>query len=118
MDLAAAAVAVDIAAIEGVLGGYRRAFSALDVERVQLVWPAVDSRALERAFRGLAKQTFEFERCDVQPNGVQARAVCSGRASFVPKVGGRAPQVESRQWVFALAKRSGHWVIDSVESKR
>jgi hypothetical protein len=118
VDLAAAAAAVDVAEIEGVLGGYRRGFSALDVERVQQVWPGVDSRALERAFRGLERQTFEFESCQIQPKGTDAFATCSGRASFVPKVGGRATQVERREWTFTLSKRAGRWVIENVASKR
>ena len=118
IDLAAATAAVEIAAIDAVLGGYRRAFNALDVERVEQVWPEVDRRALERAFRGLAKQTFEFDTCQVRPNGTDAQASCSGRASYVPKVGGRGPQVETREWQFTLTKRNGRWVIAAVESKR
>jgi hypothetical protein len=118
VDLAAAALAVNVAEIEGVLGGYRRAFNALDVARVQQVWPAVDNRALERAFRNLSKQTFEFESCQIEPRANDAHAICAGRASYVQKVGGRAPQVESRTWTFVLTKQSGRWLIHSVESKR
>ena len=118
IDLAAATVAAESAAIDVVLGGYRRAFTALDVERVAQVWPTVDRRALERAFRGLSKQAFEFHSCQVQPSGTEALASCSGRASFVPKVGGRATQVETREWQFTLSKQSGRWLITSVESKR
>jgi hypothetical protein len=113
-----ASAAAEVAAINEVLAGYRRAFNLLNVSRVEQVWPGVDGRALDRAFRGLTSQTFEFDDCRILPKGTHADAICVGRASYVLKIGGRTPQVEGREWSFSLTKRYDRWLIQSVEAKR
>ena len=110
--------AKEIAAIESVIGRYRQAFGALDVKGVSAVWPQVDGRTLQRAFSQLESQAFEFDSCLFDLNGRAAHASCDGRARYVTRVGGRAPRVEPRRWLFALAKGDNGWVIQSATVER
>ena len=114
---AAAERAVQIAAVQGVLDRYRLALSTLSVEGLGTVWRTVDTKALARAFAQLEKQTVEFDACQIDINGEAAEASCSGRTSFVPKVGSKSPRVDSRRWTFQLARVRDGWVIDRVDSR-
>jgi len=114
---AAAERAVQTAAVRSVLDRYRLAFSTLSVDGLGTVWRTVDTKALSKAFGQLETQTVEFDACQIDINGELAEAACSGRTSFVPKVGARAPRVDSRRWTFQLARVRGGWVIDRVESR-
>jgi hypothetical protein len=109
---------VESGAIRDVLGRYRTAFNALDSKAAQQVWPSVDQRTLDRAFGQLQEQNVSFDRCTIDVKGVLASARCSGTARFVPRVGNRSPQVESRQWSFSLRKAySGAWQIQEVQAR-
>jgi hypothetical protein len=93
------------------LDRYRSGYNTLDAAAVQAVWPSVDGRALARAFARLESQAFEFAGCQVDVNGTQAVAACSGNVRYVPKVGSKTPQLDSRQWSFDLAKSGTGWTI-------
>lgn len=80
-------------------------------------WPGVNSRALDKAFSALDEQRFEFDQCRVQIKGGQADATCTGRATFVPKVGDKTPRTQSRQWSFRLVQTGNRWIIDTVQSR-
>jgi hypothetical protein len=98
---------------------YRRAFNALDANAAVHVWPTVDRRALDRAFRQLATQSITFDQCDVTTNGVSGKAVCSGRATWAQAVGDKNPRAESRTWRFTLAQRGNRWIItDAAVARR
>jgi hypothetical protein len=94
---------------------YADAYERLDASAAQKVWPSVDERALARAFAGLQSQGISFERCETEVNGSEARAVCRGRAQYVPKVGRREPLTASRQWTFTLRRAGDGWQIASAE---
>jgi hypothetical protein len=101
-----------------VLGRYRSAFNALDAKAAQQVWPTVNERTLDRAFGQLQEQNVSFDRCTIDVKGVLAQANCSGTTRFVPRVGSRSQQVESRQWNFSLRKGyGGGWVIQEVQAR-
>jgi hypothetical protein len=102
-------------AVLGTLYRYQEAFSALDANAAQQVWPAVDVRALDRAFNQLDEQTFDLRSCDVDVLGERAEAVCTGTASYTPKVGNKAMRVEARRWRFALRRDGGEWLIQGVD---
>jgi hypothetical protein len=105
-------------AIRDVLGRYRSAFNALDVKAAQQVWPTVNQRTLDRAFGQLQQQNVSFDRCTIAVKGVLAEANCNGTTRFVPRVGSRSEQIESRQWNFSLRKAySGGWVIQEVQAR-
>jgi hypothetical protein len=78
----------------------------------------VDVRGLRRAFDQLSTQNITFSRCEVNASGETAQAVCTGRATWVPKVGDRSPKSEPRTWRFALGRDAGAWVIDGVQVQR
>ncbi len=101
-----------------VLDGYADAFSTLNADATQRVWPGVDVRGLRRAFDQLSTQNITFNRCEVNAAGETAQAVCTGRATWVPKVGDRSPKSEPRTWRFALGRDDGAWVIDGVQVQR
>ena len=115
---AAVAGTVDTSAVRGVLDGYADAFSSLNADATQRVWPGVDVRGLRRAFDQLSTQNITFSRCEVNASGETAQAVCTGRATWVPKVGDRSPKSEPRTWRFALGRDDGAWVIDGVQVQR
>ena len=93
--------------MRGVLDGYADAFSTLNADATQRVWPGVDVRGLRRAFDQLSTQNITFNRCEVNASGETAQAVCTGRATWVPKVGDRSPKSEPRTWRFALGRDDG-----------
>ena len=99
------------------LQGYADAYQRLDAAAARRVWPSVDQRALARAFAGLESQGISFERCETEVAGAEARAVCRGRARYVPKVGSREPLTMSRQWTFRLQRAGDSWQIVSAEAR-
>lgn len=108
----------DEPAIRDVLERYGTAYSRLDARAARAVWPAVDARALERAFDGLESQAIEFDRCDVRVDGTAARAACQGTSTWVPRVGERRPRREPREWTFRLEKtRDAQWRIASASMR-
>ena len=80
------------------------------------MWPSVDARALERAFHALKSQELHFDRCDLTVNGGSARAACTGRAVYVPRIGKQSPRATSREWTFELKKSDERWTIASARS--
>ncbi|MEN3339275.1 MAG: hypothetical protein V7647_2951 [Acidobacteriota bacterium] len=112
----AAAVVDPQAAIRATLSRYEAAYSGLNVSAARAVWPAVDERALARAFDGLASQRVALEKCDVAVSGTTARATCSGSADWTPKVGG-GQRHQNRRWAFELANAGGTWQIVRAETR-
>jgi hypothetical protein len=106
------------AAIQDVLGKYRSAFVALDVAAVRQVWPSVNQRSLDRAFRQLEEQDVSFFSCTIDVSGTSAAAACVGTTNFIPKVGNRSPQSGPSQWNFKLNKRSPDgWLIEDAQAR-
>jgi hypothetical protein len=104
---------------EGIRSTLRRfstAYSRLDASAARDVWPSVDVRALERAFGGLKSQQLRFDRCNFSVDGSRARAACTGRAVFVPRIGNQSPRSTSREWTFELKKADDGWTIASARS--
>jgi hypothetical protein len=104
------------AAVRATLARYEAAYSGLNVSAARAVWPAVDQRALARAFDGLASQRVALDNCDVTVNGPSARATCSGSAEWTPKVGGGQHR-QNRRWAFELANNGGAWQILRADAK-
>jgi hypothetical protein len=85
---------------------------------VRQVWPAVNQRSLERAFRQLEGQDVSFFSCTIDVDGTRAAAACVGTTSFIPKVGSRSQQSGPSQWNFKLSKTSNTgWLIDDVQAR-
>ena len=101
--------------IQRTLGQYRSAYQRLDAQAAQAVWPAVDVRALARAFDTLSSQELAFETCLFDIAGPVATAQCRGTATYTPKVGGRGSKAERRQWTFHLRKVDEAWKIESAQ---
>ena len=107
----------DRTAVESILGRYRSAYAALDVNAVRAFWPTVNVQALGSAFDQLQVQKIDFDKCQIDVTGARANAVCGGTARFVPKVGSRNIRVESRRWTFHLVRLGGSWMLERVESR-
>lgn len=107
----------DRARIDEVLGRYRAAYESLDAGAAQAVWPTVDAGALTRAFGNLSSQSLAFDQCDVAVNGDEAQASCSGRATYVPRVGGSDPRTVWLVWTFTLRRSASEWTIADVETR-
>jgi len=102
--------------IRATLARFEAAYSGLDASAAHDVWPAVNQRALAHAFDGLVSQRVSLGKCDVSLNGARARATCSGRAEWTPKVGG-GERTESRQWTFDLESADGDWRITRASAQ-
>ena len=109
--------AAENSAVRAALDRYRMAFSRLDAGSAKAVWPAVDERALSRAFNQMEEQQFVFDSCNIDVNGSRATASCRGRAQYIPKVGSRSLRIDLRQWAFTLRRTDQDWTIESVDSR-
>ncbi|MQA30722.1 MAG: hypothetical protein GEU82_12940 [Luteitalea sp.] len=107
----------DTEAIQATLGRYRAAFSGLDANAASAIWPAVDQRALGRAFDRLEQQSLTFTSCTIDVRGIRALATCLGTADYVPKVGSKTARTDSRRWTFNLQRVDERWLIDTVDSR-
>jgi hypothetical protein len=114
---AIAPVRRDETLVSSVLDRYARAYDALDASAAREVWPTVDERALARAFAGLESQHVSFDDCSIDVRGETANASCRGLASYVGKVGSRAPRTEPRQWTFELRRDGAAWKIESAQTR-
>jgi hypothetical protein len=110
-------VLYDRAAVRALLDRYRNAYERLDANAAKRVWPGVNQRALERAFSDLEWQTLAFEQCRIDVTNDRGTAHCQGRATYVGRVGTRAPQTQVRDWTFQLSKAGTNWGIDSVRAQ-
>ena len=97
-------------AVRSVLNRYASAYSTLDVDAAQRVWPGLNRGALSRAFEGLESQDISLGTCQVNVAAASATAQCSGTASWSPKIGG-GRRSEARQWTFELARGAAGWEI-------
>jgi hypothetical protein len=106
----------NVSRIRAVLSRYEAAYTGLDAAAARAVWPAVDERALARAFNNLESQRITLDQCDVAVDGASARAECHGSASWVPKVGGGG-RTQARRWTFDLRQAGGGWQIVRAEAR-
>jgi hypothetical protein len=97
--------------VRSVLSRYASAYSSLDANAAQRVWPGVNRAALSRAFDGLASQQISLGECRIDVAASSARAHCAGSATWAPKVGGGGPRTEARDWTFELARAASGWQI-------
>ena len=74
-------------------------------------------RALEKASAQIARQSLEFDSCDIDVKGASAAATCVGRVQYVPEIGNRRLRTEPRRWQFILKKADARWLIASVSSR-
>jgi hypothetical protein len=102
--------------IRTTLARFGSAYSRLDAGAARAVWPSVDVRALERAFDSLKSQDLRFDGCSFTVEGARARAACTGRAVYVPRIGNQSPRSTSREWTFELRKADEEWTIASARS--
>ena len=102
--------------IRSTLTRFRTAYSQLDARAARDVWPSVDARALERAFQSLKSQELRFDRCNLTVTGARAQAACTGRATYVPRIGDQSPRFTSREWAFELRKADERWTIASARA--
>ena len=99
--------------ILAVLGEYTRAFEQLDVRATKAVYPSIDGRQLQRAFRDLQAQQVRFASCNMSfsSSGDGASARCKGDYTARQKVGSRVVRLTNQEWNFSLARDGGEWQI-------
>ena len=107
----------DEAGVQAALQRYASAYSRLDARAAQAVWPSVDARALERAFEGLESQSLALDRCELDVGQTLATADCRGTATYVRRIGSKAPRTEPRAWTFNLRKSGDSWHILSAAAR-
>ncbi|HET7695718.1 MAG TPA: hypothetical protein VFK57_08435 [Vicinamibacterales bacterium] len=101
-------------AVRSTLDRYAAAFTSLDVDAAQRVWPGVNRGALARAFDSLASQQVSLGNCRIDVIGAHATARCAGTTSWAPKVGDGSRRTEPRSWTFELARGGAGWEIVSA----
>jgi hypothetical protein len=97
--------------VRRVLQDYRRAYEELDVRAAKALWPSVDERALEKAFRQIQTQQVRLGDCGVSVSGQGANARCQVDATYRPKVGSRVVRLPAGLWTFNLARDNDRWQI-------
>jgi hypothetical protein len=100
--------------IRRVLTDFQVAYNALDASGTKRLWPNVDAGALDRVFQSLASQHLELVNCQIAVNGAAANATCNGHARIVPRDKNKGTRVESRLWVFNLAKSIDRWDVNGL----
>ena len=110
----------EISRVESVLHQYARAYGRLDVSAVRAIYPSVNERDLAKAFSDLSSQSVSFDRCSVniESSGATAKASCSGKASYVAKVGIKEQRTESRTVRFELKRNGDAWKIEKAQTGR
>jgi hypothetical protein len=109
-------VARDEERIRTTLAQLRTAYAQLDASAAREVWPSVDADALTRAFGELTSQELRFDHCDVTVDGARARAACTGKAVYVPRVGDAVSGSSARAWTFELTRMRERWMIASARA--
>lgn len=108
----------DREAIGSVLSSYRTSYNALDATSVSTIWQGLDTRALQRAFATLTRQTVSFDRCDVRVTGDdRAEARCRGLLTYVPKIGDGSAQQRRLAWNFEFQRTADRWLIANVSAR-
>jgi hypothetical protein len=102
--------------VRTVLAQYESAYSSLDATAAGAVYPAIDRRALSRAFEGLAAQRVSLGDCDVRVIGAAAHAECVGNATWTPKIGGGS-HTQPRLWQFDLRRTDTGWHITRATAR-
>lgn len=108
--------AIDEQAVRISVNRYAGALQQMDVRAAAEVYPAVDQRALRRAFSTLASQGVVFKQCRVNVSEPNAIARCSGTVQFVPKFGAQTERVVHQVWQFDLHKQASGWKIEAVSA--
>jgi hypothetical protein len=103
-----------IDSVRTTLGHFATAYSSLDAEAAQRVWPGVNRAALARAFQDLSRQEVTLGDCRIDVASDTAHASCRGSIDWTPKVGGGRPKTEARTWDFTLRKSADGWQIASA----
>ncbi|MBW8884788.1 MAG: hypothetical protein JF612_08440 [Planctomycetia bacterium] len=106
----------DEPAVRNVLAEFQAAYERLDAAAAKELWPAVDERALGRAFSNLESQTVSFDSCRIHMGASSALAYCSGPATYVGRTGNKT-QSKRLDWTFALEKAPNGWQIQTVQTR-
>lgn len=109
-----ASSANQLESVRTTLARFAAAYSDLDADAAQRVWPGVNRAALARAFQDLSSQEVRLGDCRIDVGTETARASCRGSIDWTPRVGGGRPKTESRTWDFTLNRRPGGWQIASA----
>lgn len=94
-----------------VLNRYTRSFETMDVWATKAVYPSVDDRALQKAYRALDSQQVRLSNCGVSIDGPDANARCRGSATYRQKVGSRTVHLNDLEWMFTLSRDDAGWQI-------
>lgn len=98
-------------AVRRVLLDYKRAYENLDAQAAKAIWPSLDARVLERAFRQLDGLQMRFAICGVSVSGQGANARCQGDTTYHPKDGSGVVHLKTVKWTFDLARDNDRWHI-------
>ena len=102
------------ALVRRALNRYAAAYSDLNADAAQRVWPGVNRAALSRAFDALASQRVSLGECRIQIAAATAQARCAGSATWSPRIGSSGSRTEKRNWTFDLARAGSGWQIVSA----
>jgi hypothetical protein len=100
-----------------VLNRYTRSFETMDVRATKAVYPSVDDRALEKAYRALDGQQVRLSNCGVSFDGPDANARCRGSATYRQKVGSRTVHLRDVEWMFSLSRDDAGWQIVNANAR-
>ena len=95
--------------IREVLRTYEAAYTSLNAEAVQRIYPSVNVGALKRSFSDLRAQTVKIDSEQIQVSGDEATVTCQIARSLSPRNSSTIHNV--RPSTIRLRKQGGRWVI-------
>jgi hypothetical protein len=104
-------------ALAEVLGRYEQAFDRLDAAAANAVWPAVDFRALARAFGRLQHQDLNFGDCTFAVSANDAAARCSGILRYARRIGDTSTKTEHHVWTIQFSRTGESWQIVRITAQ-
>jgi hypothetical protein len=105
------------AALSRVIGRYQTAYSTRDADAAAAIWPSVDRRALNRAFKRLQDQELDLERCTYAVSSASATARCDGTLRDARRIGDTSPKAEQHTWTIEFVKKGSTWHIVRVSAE-
>ncbi len=99
----------DEQSIRGVLQAYADAYSRLDANAVQGVFPSTDVAGLQRSFARMRSQRVQIVNERIQVNGATATVTCTWQTVFELSAGG--PNRSAPQTTLTLQRSGNTWLI-------
>lgn len=95
---------------------YEAAYTRMDAQATQAVWPTADRQQLVATFTALREQRLTLSRCVPTVTDTHATVTCRGTLRYRPRIGDHSTRLESGRWRFDLERAGAGWVVTAVQA--